>query len=134
MPPSTNPPTPRPSGPHPTDPYDADPRPHVAALLTLAALGWHVTSIRAALPAPVLWAVTARRFDAGAWVTVEEADLDDAFEELVHYASADREPDFTIAHDEGAPAAADGPGEPSNPDAAPAEQTLDAPAGDPGES
>src|SRR5262245_59476635 len=116
MPSSTNPNTPRPCGTHTTGP-DADPRPHVAALLTLAALGWYVTAIRPDLTAPVLWTVTGRRFDAAASITVVESDLDDALEELVHYASADQEPDLLNAA--ARTPTTEGPEAPSTPDVTP---------------
>ena len=50
-------------GSHTTGPDGADPRPHVAAILELAALGWHVTEIRPDRNAPVLWRVSIERFD-----------------------------------------------------------------------
>lgn len=43
--------------------HPVDPRPHVAALLELSALGWHVAEIRPDRVAPVLWRVTIRRYD-----------------------------------------------------------------------
>ncbi len=116
---STNPDTPHPSGPYPTDPPSTDPRLYVAALLELRSRGWHVSEIRPDRDAPVLWRVVIVRYDRSAWITVIEADPDDALAELLRYAAADAEPS-TLA------AAAEGPGEPSSPDAAPAEHTPDA--------
>ena len=85
MPPSTEP-DPNQRGHHP-----ADPRPHVAALLELAALGWHVTEIRPGRSAPVLWRVTIKRYDESVSITAMEADPDDALDELIRYATIDAE-------------------------------------------
>lgn len=71
--------------------HPVDPRPHVAALLELSALGWHVTEIRPDRVAPVLWRVTIRRYDGYASITVTEADPDAALDELFRYAAADAE-------------------------------------------
>ena len=91
MPSSTNPDTPPPSGPHTSGRHETDPRPHLAALLELRWLGWHVTAIRPDVAAPVLWRVTITRYDGNASITVADVDPDDAIDELVHYASADAE-------------------------------------------
>ena len=66
-----------------------DPRPHVAALLELSALGWHVTEIRPGRVEPVLWRVTIRRYDGYASITLTEADPDTALDELSRYAAVD---------------------------------------------
>jgi hypothetical protein len=68
-----------------------DPRPHVATLLELSALGWHVTEIRPGRVAPVLWRVTIRRYDGHASITLTEADPDAALDELFRYAAVDAE-------------------------------------------
>jgi hypothetical protein len=126
MQPST-PHTPRSCGPHATSYPDADPRPHIAALLALIALGWHVTGILPDRTAPVLWRVTIERYDGFASISVTEADPDAALEELLHYASADAKPDVGLDATACA-AATQGPNEPSGSGAAPAERTPDAPA------
>jgi len=77
---------PPPSGPHATA---ADSRPHLAALLTLAALGWYVIEIRPDRTRPVLWHVTIKRFDEYASITVTEVDPDEALDELIRYAAVD---------------------------------------------
>lgn len=77
---------PPPSGPHDTA---ADPRPHVAALLELRSLGWHVTAIRPDVAAPALWRVAIERYDGYASIVVTEADPDEALDELIRYAVAD---------------------------------------------
>ncbi|HWO22545.1 MAG TPA: hypothetical protein VNO30_27490 [Kofleriaceae bacterium] len=69
----------------------SEPRRHVAALLELSALGWHVTEIRPGRAAPVLWRVTIRRYDGYASITLTEADPDAALDELLRYAAVDGE-------------------------------------------
>ena len=71
--------------------YPTDPRPHVAALLELAALGWHVVGIRPDREPPVLWSVTVRRYDHNVEITVHEADPDAALEEALHFAACDED-------------------------------------------
>ncbi|HWO18417.1 MAG TPA: hypothetical protein VNO30_06560 [Kofleriaceae bacterium] len=81
--------TPHPHGSHPGGAPEADPRPHVAALLELGGLGWYVTEIRPDRDAPVLWRVTIKRYDGFASISVEDADPDDALDELLRYACVD---------------------------------------------
>jgi hypothetical protein len=89
MSPSTTPDTPQ--EPNVTGCQPGDPRPHVAALLKLSALGWHVTEIRPGRAAPVIWRVTIRRYDGHASITLTEADPDAALDELFRYAAVDAE-------------------------------------------
>jgi hypothetical protein len=104
--PSSKPDTPHPCRSHATGHHDADPRPHVAALITLGALGWYVTAIRPDRTQPVLWRVTIERFDGYASISVKEADPDDALDEVLRYAAIDREADINDAPDAAARAAA----------------------------
>lgn len=75
------------AAPHP------DPRihPHVATLIALGRLGWHVTEIRPDRDDPVVWRVTVTRYDKDMSMTLLEADPDVALEELARYAAADAE-------------------------------------------
>jgi len=70
-----------------------DPRPHVAALLELASLGWYVTSIR---PDRSLWRVTVTRYDGDATIGVTDIDPDAALDEALRYASVDDEPTYKV--------------------------------------
>lgn len=65
-------------------------RPHVATIATLLARGWRVGEIRPSTDAPVLWRVTAERYDGAVSITITDAvDPDAALEELARYAAAD---------------------------------------------
>lgn len=111
--PSSTKPTPHPNGPHTTDHHDDDPRPHVAALITLGALGWYVTQIRPDRIGPGLWRVPVERFDGHASISVIEVDPDDALDEAIRYAAIDRRADPGDAPDAVACAAAvEGPSDP----------------------
>lgn len=68
---------------------DLQVRPHVATLVALGAIGWHVTEIRPDRDAPVLWRVTITRYDGNLSITLAEADPDVALDELARYAAAD---------------------------------------------
>jgi hypothetical protein len=71
-----------------------DPRPHVAALVELASLGWRVTEIR---PHRELWRVTVTRYDGDATIGVTNIDPDAALDETLRYASVDDEPTCEVA-------------------------------------
>lgn len=94
---------PRSPGPH-TTPQEApakiqaakhsalgDERSHVATLLVLSGLGWHVTKIRPDLAGDTaaLWRVTIERYDGYVSITAVESDPDIALQELTRYAAAD---------------------------------------------
>ncbi|HWO23879.1 MAG TPA: hypothetical protein VNO30_34290 [Kofleriaceae bacterium] len=74
--------------------HTPDPRPHVAALLELASLGWRVTEIR---PDRALWRVTVTRYDGDATIGVTNIDPDAALDETLRYASVDDEPTYEVA-------------------------------------
>jgi hypothetical protein len=66
--------------------------PHVATLIALGALGWHVTELRPSIDAPVQWRVEIKRYDgAVAIIVLDAADPDAALAELARYAAADAE-------------------------------------------
>ena len=71
-----------------------DPRPHVAALVELASLGWRVTEIR---PDRALGRVTITRYDGDATIGVTNIDPDAALDETLRYASVDDEPTCAVA-------------------------------------
>ena len=63
----------------------------VRHIVSLEALGWHVVRLRPSIGdgTATLWRVTIERYDAGATMTMVEAEPDVALAELVRYAQAD---------------------------------------------